>query len=455
MNFGILTNNKINTFLVGIISSIISIMFYYAGHNVVSSFILIVTSFILVYINKREYGYYTNPVSVFSGIWFLTIGLATLRLHSVQVEWKIMTWVCIIVAFIFFLLGYYSKVLNFLKPVFQKKQNNKFADNKKANLILILIVFVCSLISIIIECFICEIPLFSKNMDAYVNFHVFVLAYFGVSSALVLPLSCLYITKFKKQIYKKEWIFLIIINILMFFVPFLIVSRGLVLSTLFFTLFTLCSIYKKKELVIIPIILLIILFSWKSIGSFKNMNDDYLNYALKMNILEQKENKNIEKQKKTAVIKNVKLMRTYMYFCLNYDNFDLNVDKINYSYGKSSFFPIYVMTGLKFVMHMEDPRFKLKRIIRKVYNTYSVLFLPYMDFGIFGIAVFMFVMGLLCFFFENVYEDILFSSILKFCCLFSFFSPYLIYPPTTMFYIVFLIVAKKISFWITNENFNK
>lgn len=454
MNSAILTNNKFNTIMISLLSFAVSIMFYYTGHNVISSFILIITSFILVYINKREYGYYTNPVSIFSGIWFLTIGLSILRLHSVQVEWKFTTWICLIVTFVFFLIGYYLTTFNFLKHKF-KDSDNKFHDNKKANLFLILIVFFCSFIAIVIECFFCEIPLFSKDMYSYVKFGVFVLRYFGVSSALILPLSCLYIAKFKKQISKKELTFLVLINVIMFFVPFLIVSRGLVLEMLFFTLFTLCCIYKKKEIFIIPIILLIILFSWKSIGNLKNMDDVYLNEALKMDILKQEGNNNSNKNESSKpVIKNVKLMRTYMYFCLNYDNFNLNVNEIKYSYGKSSFFPIYVMTGLKFITHMKDPKNKLKRIIH-TYNTYSIMFLPYMDFGIFGIAVFMFVMGILCFFFESVYPDIMFSSILKFCLLFSFFSPYLIYPTTFLFYTAFLIAGKKISFCITNNYLNK
>ena len=457
----ILSNNKINTMIIGVLAFIVSIMFYYGGHNIVSSLILIVTSFILVYINKKEYGYYTNPVGVFSGIWFLTIGLATLRLHHVQVEWKIMTWICLITAFVFFVLGYYSQTLNFLKSKFEKKQNKNFDDNKKTALVLILIIFFSSLISIIVECFVCEIPMFSKDIYSYMNFGLFGLRYFGVSSALVLPLSCLYIAKFQKWISKKEWILLIIINILMLFVPFLIVSRGLVLSTLFFTLFTLCSIYKKKELFLIPIMLLIILFSWKTIGNLKNMEDAYLNKAFYMNLLDNnKDNKkeNITEKAnmgKKTTIKNIKLMRTYMYFCLNYDNFNLNVDKVKYTYGKSFFYPIYVMTGLKFITQMEDPREKLKRIMY-TFNTFSILFLPYMDFGVIGIAVFMFLMGCLCFFFENIYKDILFSSFFKFCCLFSFFSPYLIYPPTIMFYMVFLIVGRfVINKYLIKENFNK
>ena len=112
-------------------------------------------------------------------------------------------------------------------------------------------------------------------------------------------------------------------------------------------------------------------------------------------------------------------MRTYMYACLSYDNFNLNVNEINYSYGKNSFFPIYIITGLKFITHLEDPVEKLKRIMY-TYNTYSIMFLSYMDFGIIGIAVFMFIMGVLSFFFENIYQDILFSSFLKYCLLFSF-----------------------------------
>lgn len=442
-----------NNITIALISFTISILSYYWGYNNVSSIILILSSIFLVYLNKKEYGYYTNPVSVFSGIWLFSIGLATLRLHPVQTEWKFAAWVCLVVAFVFFIVGY-NTLKNFK---FNFKKNNDFDNNKKANLILILIVFSCSLISIIIECFICEIPLFSKDMFAYMNFGVFGLRYFGVLSALVLPLSCLYVAKFKKQISKKEFIMLIIINVIMFCIPFLIVSRGLVLEMLFFTLFTLCSIYKKKEILVIPIILLIILFSWKSIGSLKNMDDTFLNEALKMNILDKKEDikTDIAEKKETPIIniKNVKLMRTYMYFALNYDNFNLNVNEINYTYGKSCFFPVYVMTGLKFVTQMKDPRNKLKKIIRR-YNTYSILFLPYMDFGIFGVAVFMFIMGFLSFFFESIYPNIIFNSILKFCLLFSFFSPYLIYPTTFLFYIVFLIVGKKISFWTMNKYLN-
>ncbi len=445
-------NNKFNTIFTGLAAFAFSILFYYAGHNIISSLILITAAFILVFINKKEYGYYTNPVSIFSGIWFLVIGLAILRLHPVQTQWKLMTWGCLITAFIFFLLGYYSKILNFLRDKFSNSQN-KFNNNKKANLFLILIVFSCSLISVIIECCVCEIPLFSKDLNSYMKFGVFFLRYLGVSSALILPLSCIYIAKFKRQISKKEYIFLFVLNAIMFFVPFLIVSRGLALEMLFFTLFVLCSIYKKKEFIIIPILLLIILFCWKSIGSLKNMDDAYLNEALHMELLDEQEQSDLKIKKKTrkkSAIKNVKLMRTYMYFCLNYDNFNLNVNRIKYTYGKSSFFPIYVMTGMKFITHMKDPRKKLKKIIY-AYNTYSVMFLSYMDFGIFGIAGFLFVMGWLCFFFEKVYQDMVLSSILKFCCLFSFFSPYLIYPTTFLFYIAFLIIGGKIAFYLANK----
>ncbi len=471
MNLTILTNNKLNTFLIGTFAFVVSVMFYYAGHNIVSSLILIITSFILVYINKKEYGYYTNPVSIFSGIWFLTIGLSTLRFHSVQAEWKIMTWICILVAFIFFLLGYYSKKLNFLKTFFQKNQNNNFDNNKKANLILITIVFFSSLIAVTIECFFCDIPLFSKDIYSYMNFGIFGIRYFGVLCALVLPLSCIYISKFKKEISKKEYIFLIIMNIIMFFIPFLILSRGLILTTLFCAMFCLCSMYKKKELIIIPIILLIAIFLWITVGRFKD--DAYLDKAFQMNILEQKEeqyNENLynqnNKNKQSFAIKNVKLMGTYVYACLNYDNFDLNVNEVKYTYGKSSLYPIYIITGLKFITHkkMNDPVDKLRRVMY-TYNTYSIMFLPYMDFGIFGIAVFMFIMGVLSLFFETIYKDLLFSAFVKYCLLFSFFMPLFIYTPTFLLYMLFLIIVKKILLFIMDkfskqdknfyENFNE
>ena len=201
-------------------------------------------------------------------------------------------------------------------------------------------------------------------------------------------------------------------------------------------------------MIIIFVIILLSLTSWKIIEHYGKQDNIFLNKELEMNFLEN-QNKEMDYNKFKLINNNVKLMRIYLYFCLNYDNFNLNVNEVKYTYGKSCFFPVYVMTGLKFVTHMEDPVDKLKRIIRG-YNAYSILFLPYMDFGIFGIAIFMFIMGILCFFFESVYPDVMFSSILKFCLLFSFFNPYLIYPTTTIFYIVFLIVAK----WVANKYFN-
>jgi hypothetical protein len=447
----ILSNNKFNTIAISVLAFTISILFYYAGHNIISSLILIITAFALVYINKKEYGYYTNPIGVFSVVWFSTVGCATLRLHPVQIEWKFATWLCIIVAFLFFVLGYYSGILNFLKNKFKDSQT-KFDNNKKANLIFITIIFCSSVIATTVECFFCEIPLFSKDMIAYQKFIVVGFAYFGVSSVFVLPLSCIYIYKFKKEISKKEYIFLIIMNIIMFFNSFFILSRGLLLLNLFLALFTLCRICKRKELIIIPIVLLITIFSWKIIGCFKNQDDAYLDKAFQMNLLDSKQ------ESKRSAIKNVKLMRSYMYVCLNYDNFDLNVNEVKYTYGKSSLYSVYVITGLKFITHvkMKDPKEKLKRIIKNkknegVYNTYSIMFLSYMDFGVFGVALFMFITGVLSFFFEKVYKDIILDSMLKYCLAFSFFSPYLIYPTTFIFYIALIIVGKKAVCFITDK----
>ena len=301
-----------------LISFTISILLYYWGYNNVSSIILILSSTFLVYLNKKFYGYYTNPIGIFSGIWLFTIGLATLRFHPLQVEWSYATWYCLLTAYICFVLGYFIKNKRVHIPVFS-------VDNKKQSFIFILLLFFCAVVSFLIECYVCkDLPFFSKSQESYKNFGISGIRYFVSSIALILPLSCIYVAKFKQHIQKKEMFWIILINVISFSIPFFIVSRGLVLTILIVTLMTLCGIYKKRELIVILLILPITMFSWKYLGEHRNQDEEYLNFSFKMNI-EKYDSNTKKKTHKNSKINNAKIMRTYMYLAANYDNFDTNV----------------------------------------------------------------------------------------------------------------------------------
>ena len=455
-----------NTIVVGLLSFVCSIIFYYMQHNVIASLILIITAICLTYINKRKYDYYTNPVGIFCGIWFFTIGLSVLRLHNLQVEWKITTWICLIIAFISFVFGYVVKN-NIVKDkllLFEDKYN------KKIDFLFLKILFGVSVFSLVITIYVLKyVPIFSNDMSAYHNYGVFGLRY------LV-------------QLSVKEITFLIIMNIIAVSIPFIIVARGVVLTILTLSLFVLGKIYKKKEFYIIPVILVIALGSWKIIGSFRNQSDAYLKEVLKIETtptadINKKNSKevlkiettptaDINKKNSKEVLKedtqsesvkgyskistNIKFMRTYMYLAMNYDNFDLNVkeNKERY-YGLSSLLPItFALTKLSIIdknifLNLEST----PKRITYYFNTNPIVYTPYIDFGIIGVALYMFIIGFLCCFLENLNSsttNILLQALFKFGLTFSFFCSYFA-QPIFWVYIVVITIGYLVFFKVSER----
>ncbi len=474
-----------NTIVVGLLSFVCSIIFYYMQHNVIASLILIITAICLTYINKRKYDYYTNPVGIFCGIWFFTIGLSVLRLHNLQVEWKITTWICLIIAFISFVFGYVVKN-NIVKDkllLFEDKYN------KKIDFLFLKILFGVSVFSLVITIYVLKyVPIFSNDMSAYHNYGVFGLRYLVQLSVLILPMSFILYNKYKKELNRKEITFLIIMNIIAVSIPFIIVARGVVLTILTLSLFVLGKIYKKKEFYIIPVILVIALGSWKIIGSFRNQSDAYLKEVLKIETtptadINKKNSKevlkiettptaDINKKNSKEVLKedtqsesvkgyskistNIKFMRTYMYLAMNYDNFDLNVkeNKERY-YGLSSLLPItFALTKLSIIdknifLNLEST----PKRITYYFNTNPIVYTPYIDFGIIGVALYMFIIGFLCCFLENLNSsttNILLQALFKFGLTFSFFCSYFA-QPIFWVYIVVITIGYLVFFKVSER----
>ena len=455
-----------NTIVVGLLSFVCSIIFYYMQHNVIASLILIITAICLTYINKRKYDYYTNPVGIFCGIWFFTIGLSVLRLHNLQVEWKITTWICLIIAFISFVFGYVVKN-NIVKDkllLFEDKYN------KKIDFLFLKILFGVSVFSLVITIYVLKyVPIFSNDMSAYHNYGVFGLRYLVQLSVLILPMSFILYNKYKKELNRKEITFLIIMNIIAVSIPFIIVARGVVLTILTLSLFVLGKIYKKKEFYIIPVILVIALGSWKIIGSFRNQSDDYLKEVLKIETtptadINKKNSKEVLKEDTQSesvkgyskISTNIKFMRTYMYLAMNYDNFDLNVkeNKERY-YGLSSLLPItFALTKLSIIdknifLNLEST----PKRITYYFNTNPIVYTPYIDFGIIGVALYMFIIGFLCCFLENLNSsttNILLQALFKFGLTFSFFCSYFA-QPIFWVYIVVITIGYLVFFKVSER----
>jgi len=358
-----------------------------------------------------------------------------LQLHQNQVDWKVATWFYLGLAYIMFNIGYAAKESKKDKKP-KANQDSKKTINKKIFFYFIIAMNLCVILAFIIEVIIRGyIPMFSSDMASYQRFGVTGIHYFTVSCAIVLPTTYIYWENYKKNINKKELIFLIIINLISLAIPLLIVSRQLILTTLVLTGFTIMGLKKKKELKIILIILLAGLLTWFSISKFRNQNDEYLRQAL-----------NIQED---AVL-SVSNMQVYMYIAVNYDNFNVNVGNVEqYCYGTKSLFPVFALTGLKFVMPIISESYDLIKRVIPVYNTYPIVMTPYEDFGMLGIIIYMFIIGYICCLIEGISENnpvnILIKSLFKYALLFSFFTSYFS-NATFCFYVIILLIGKMVFF---------
>ena len=222
-------------------------------------------------------------------------------------------------------------------------------------------------------------------------------------------------------------------NIIGILIPILIVSRHLLLMTFVLGTIVAITLNKKYEKYMIILIALVGIVGWFGISSLRKQDDVYLKGAMCI---------------QDDSILSIKNMQIYMYVSCNYDNFNANVGKIEkLSLGTKSLFPIFALTGLKFII----PNIADENLIRfvDVYNTYPIIMQPYQDFGEIGIYIYMMVIGYLCGLVENIeknkFSNILIDSIFKYCLIFSFFTNGFA-TPAIWFYVIILKLIEKIFF---------
>ena len=422
---------KLNLFqiCIVIIASTIAIISYYTISNILSSIVLILLGIEILIIYKKNYSYILNMPGIFGFIWFFTIGLSCLQLNHCQVDWNIETWIYLILTYIMFLIGFCIKIG---KNGENAKPKNRISKKQY-------LTFLFAISAVIVVAFLTEvlirkqIPAFSNDMSSYHNFGVTGIHYFTVLSCLVLPITIVGIYYFRKEINKKEWMLIITVNLIAISIPILIVSRHLILMTLVISAIVFLILNNKKEKLALIATMIIAIIGWFGISSLRNQNDEYLRQALDI--------------QENALL-SIKNMQVYMYIACNYDNFNANIDNINeLYYGQKSFFPIFALTGLKFVI----PKVAEDNLIKFIdtYNTYPIIMQPYQDLGGFGIILYMFIIGIFCRYIEQLEKNkptnIIIDAIIKYCLIFSFFTNGFA-TPAIWFYVIIMIVSKFVFF---------
>lgn len=415
--------------MVSIITLSFIIYMYYNDNNIVCSILLFILGFYLFISYKKMIGYYTNMIGIYSLVWFSTIGLATLQLHPMQVQWKFETWMCLSLAYLFFSIGYS------LKKTKNKNTDNQRILSKKDLFIYTNVILWLPIIFLVLEIILNHgmIPMFSENMSSYMNFGNTKLHFITVSCCFGLPVTYIYLHFFKTSLNEK--IYLFFLNVINLGIPFLIVSRQLIIISVVMTAFMLCMLNLKREKKFLISAAILILAVWMVVSLFRNQDETYLKEVLYM-------------EEDSAL--SVKNMQIYMYISMNYDNFNTNVGNIyEYTHGVYSIYPFFGLTGLKKLFSNFDYE-RLSSITERiipVYNTYPIVMTPYMDGGVAGVIIYMFIIGIICSIADGYdirkVNSCLINIAVKCCITFSFFTSWFS-NQTWWFYLIYLTILSAI-----------
>ncbi|SHJ17633.1 O-antigen polymerase [Parasporobacterium paucivorans] len=413
---------------------LLTIVLFVAGfllsrnHNYILSgiVILLLAAFLYFYYFYKDGFNLLDMRAVFSLAWIGGMGLSCLKLSHLQKDWHSITWVCFYLAYITFILSYeyLGKWIGRNRVKAEKIVGEEMEPGpekyEKGLTFCIRIVTVLSVAAFVLEAIVLRyIPVFSSKPEAYSEFHISGIHYFTVSCMLVFPLAVIYFALFRPG-KKRKIIELSVESFLTLLIPVLIVSRSLLIMTVFMAGFCILTLFDRIKIGYLVLGGVVFVGLYVFITVSRNHGVDYLNSIYQM---------------KNAVP--IFISQPYIYIANNYDNFNVMVENIaQHSYGIRSLAPVFALTGLKFVLHI--PSFPEYRTITEL-TTRTYLYDVYYDFGIAGIIGLSVLLGFISSRLKVIrgksYNPIRYMELglMTYLLLFSFFEPWFS-NPTIWFY---------------------
>lgn len=378
--------------------SVISVFLYaacfFAAYLLAEAGIHYAAGAMLAALAVAEYFYYylksgkmLQMEGVFALFWTGGVSLSCLKLSHLSQQWAAKTWICFAGVYIFFVIGY-----GFAERRFEKKKDK--ADCKKAEgkwlvpvsreemadriLKSIYVILVVSAICFVVEASVCEIPLFSDKPHAYSYFHISGVHYFTVTGIFGLPLAVIY-KNVKGKLSKMEWIRLILLGLLSLSIPVLCVSRFQLMLAVFLSICVELCMEPKFKLRYMILIILVMIPAYALMTVARNHDVAYLNGIFEM--------------KNPAMP--IFITQPYMYVANNFDNFNCLVNGLeSYAMGLRQLFPVFALTGLKFLCPslVSFPLF----ITKTELTTVTLIYDAFYDFGVIGVFAFGLILGACC-----------------------------------------------------------
>lgn len=364
-----------------------------------------------------------SPARIFLIVWSLAIGLAELKLSGHQIEWKYYSWFVLFVSLFSVLIGMFAVyVINLYKPINTTISIRSTLINYKLNeeilFKIVILIFACYIISYsIIYAVVGFIPLFTPQPNlTRTKWSVFGFGLIIHLAPTIIYFVMLYYLTVQKRLGKK-----LITGLIMFatlFTFFLLVQRfSLVISIVLTMIFLYYGTYKFRPRNVIIIFLILVVFMYGiSTIRVSTLFIQYLYYSAKMKFGPQY----------------AFLTEPYMYIVMNLENFANSVYHLsNFTYGYFTFDFVLALSGLKHWISDYTYIEQFPFVINADYNTYSMFFTYYRDFGLLGVFIIPFLLGVIV---SALYyrmrqkpdiNSISFYGMFLFALIFSFFIPML------------------------------
>lgn len=379
-------------------SSMLVFIFSRIGAVYLAGILFLLEALLLYISNFKRTGNLVDLRGLFSLSWIGGEGIACLKLSRLSSPWETATWICFFLAYLCFMLGYdfWAKKMIFQGDLFRQKfswtkysengdisnqdslKNGEMKNEVQARRIMFCIIFLgaASLCCFLLEALVLGfIPLFSPEPHAYSYFHISGMHYFTVSCILIPALSVLYVKLSKKWTFA-QIVVLVVGNLLAAAIPILCVSRFQLLFAVGFAAVVYLMLYRHItwKMVVMAIMILIPVYVLLTVARRHDIS--YLNGIFEM------------KYNKMPIF----ITQPYMYVANNYENFNCLVCELpEFTMGIRMLFPVFALTGLKFVFP-QVAAYPLY-ITKEELTTLTIFYDSYYDFGIFGVILLALILG--------------------------------------------------------------
>ncbi len=345
-------------------------------------------------------------------------GIAAFQLSNLQTEWSRMTWLCFAAFYLSFLIGYDYKEYRDVTRNKKKRANGKILDGavmERPLLVSIIAVAAVALAAFVLEAFILGyVPLFSKDTHAYNYFHVTGIHYFTVTCMMTHALTLIFLMVHKencksgsgKKLSKGVIILLIIANIAALSIAILCISKFQFLLTVNIAALSIAILCISKFQFLLTVALPFFIYLMMK----KDINVKRLAIVgggigvvvvLVMAVMIMRRNYEPGYLNDIFEMKNPDLpmfvQYPYIYVANNYANFNCLVEQMTqHTMGLRMAFPLFALTGLKFISPFREWLIQPVYLTKTELNTLTIIYDAYYDFGLAGVILLGVVLGWTC-----------------------------------------------------------